>query len=1189
MFLKRLEVQGFKSFPEKIKIEFKEGITAIVGPNGSGKSNISDSIRWVIGEQSAKKLRGQTMEDIIFSGTKNRSPLGFAEVSIVLDNSNKKLSIDFDEVNITRKIYRSGESFYYINGAICRLKDIHELFMDTGIGKEGYSIIGQGKIDAILNDKSEDRRALFEEAAGIIKFKNRKHQSEAKLLETQKNLIRINDIIYESEKLLEPLKKQAEKTKKYNSLYDKLKEINIKLFVYKYQTYEQELSLIKKNIQEISLEISNLEANRQEISNLQDSLKLKKQENENRLEEVKKLLSTKNSDIYEYEKEISLNLNSIEFIKSEVNRLQIELEKSDININSKKEEISIATTNLNSNKTELNSKTQQKAFLDEEFKENNLKFNEVNQTINRYNLKITEKKQQLNNINHKVSEIKILNLQIEDQKQQYLNKLNLNKSELKQSETRIHALELELENINKKQENLVKDISKKQNLLNSLNKKNTDLTNKQERLNTEYLSLKNKRDILINLENDFEGYSKTVKFILSEAKKGNFKGVYRDIGQSITVSYKFETAIEVALGNYIQNIITETENDAKFVIKYLKKHNKGRATFLPISSMKPKTLSHSKENLLKEVGFLGIASEIIQFPNEYFNVISNILGRILIFENIDNAIDFSKKYKNSYKIVTLSGDVINTSGSLTGGSSTKKESGILSRARKIKETEQSILKITQDIKNIEIEICDNQTDRINLQSCINEESKSLQNIQIHSASINAKLHEKYRYIKKLKESLSLQEDEIKKYNVNFNEGASKLETYKKDAQKLSFEITSLEVELMNFHKNSKLYTNYNEQKNYEINNLKIEINTILNKIEIQEEKINRISTEIIEIENNKNNTKNQIILKKSDIDNIQFKNKKYYDKIKNIKKNYEETNIIYKDIQNEKLNIEEKIKNYTQNYFNTITKISNENNEKHKFDLKKQNIEQNMQQLADNIWENYSITYALAYQKYYDKNLNFEKLKDSQNKLKKELNSLGQINAFAISEYESLLKKHKLNISQRDDILKAEKDIKKIIYNLVREMEVKFKAQFELINKNFSKVFSEIFGGGTAKLILTDEENILASGIAIAAQPPGKNLQNLRLLSGGERTLTAISLLFAILKLKPSPFCILDETEAALDEANVIRYANFLKKFSHENQFIVITHKVGTMEVSDMLYGVTMEEQGISKLVSVNLSEATNF
>ncbi len=1189
MFLKRLEIQGFKSFPEKIRLDFRQGITGIVGPNGSGKSNISDAIRWVLGEQSARTLRGDKMEDIIFAGTKNRKALGFAEVTMHLDNTDKKLPLEYSEIAITRKVYRSGESGYYINGTSCRLKDIHELFMDTGIGKEGYSIIGQGKIDTILSNKSEDRRALFEEAVGIIKFKNRRMQAENRLEEVRKNIVRTNDIISELERQINPLFEQKEKAKEFLRLSKRLKIIKINLFIEEYKMAEDSIKDILNNIETLDNTIilleKEIEKYLQKEKSLKDSLLMKEQEIEN----VNKIVLDLNINIEKNQNNINLDNQNIQFIEDDINRIKDEQDKNSKIILNKNDEIKFINVSLEAKRLEYNMKKDELDKLYIQFENISAKMDKNEEKFKDINSKIVEKMQLSAEISNKLTIYESSRDNLSEKLKQLEQEIGLYKSKINERIARKMVLEKNLTNIKNEEEIISENI----NLYNVDFERNKSELINIEKINSEenkkYIELKNKHKILEELEKDYEGYFGSVKAILKEKEKNSkFFGICNAIGEIIAVPKEYEIAIEIALGGVIQNIVTNTEEDAKIAINYLKENKKGRATFLPISSIKAKPIQ-DKDDIVKEKGVIGIADSLITFDDKYSNIMSNILGRTIIIDNIDNGIALSKKYKYMYKVVTLDGELINAGGALTGGSISKKSAGIFSRGREIKDIFEKVCVLEEKInKNIDF-IQKKEEEQSNIQKNIEKNRESLNKISLEKIRIESDINQADEYIKDLENNIKNSSD----YIVNINEQLK--ETY--------IDNNSLEEQLNNINKEIKV--------------LKENILTFESKLE--EERlnkdtsfnyINRLKIDIKDIEYQIESSNREIIRLNTDIDNLKEVNLSLDIKIKenNGKKDILNKNIIYVQknidtLKGKSVNLKNSINNLQQeknninNNINNITNdiaITNRNkldieNKKVKAEAKKENIEERIDLLCDNMWQEYEITYASACNDYENINLSFDELKKEESIFKAKITSLGTVNVGAIEEYKVLKERYDLNIKQREDILKADDDLKNIISTLVMEMEEQFKKQFSLINKNFNKVFSDMFGGGKAELILSDENNILTSGIDIVAQPPGKNLQSLTLLSGGERTLTAMSLLFAILIMKPSPFCVLDETEAALDDANVLRYSNFLKNFSKDNQFILITHKTGTMEIADILYGVTMEEQGVSKVISVELKDAKEY
>ncbi|WP_317366313.1 chromosome segregation protein SMC [uncultured Tyzzerella sp.] len=1190
MFLKRLEIQGFKSFPEKIRLDFKKGITGVVGPNGSGKSNISDAIRWVLGEQNARTLRGDKMEDIIFSGTKNRKPLGFAEVTIYLDNTDKKLPLEYSEVAITRKVYRSGESGYYINGTNCRLKDIHELFMDTGIGKEGYSIIGQGKIDAILSNKSEDRRALFEEAVGIIKFKNRRIQAENRLEEVRKNLVRTNDIISELERQVKPLFEQQEKAKEFLKLSEQLKIIKINLFATEYKIAENNITDILNNIDTLNNTILSLEQQAkiylQKEENLKNSLLTKEKE----IDDINNTIINLNINIEQNQNSINLDNQNINFIKEDITRIKDEQSKNNDLILRKSDEIKFTKVSLEAKILEYNIKKEELDKLYIKFEKMSAKMDKNEEEFKSINNKIVEKIHLSSEISNKLTIYKSSKDSLNEKLTQLEKEIGLYKSKINEKITRKMVLEKNLANIKLEEETISQNI----NFYNvDFEKNKTELINIKQinnEDNKKYIELKNKHKILKELEKDYEGYFGSVKAILKEKEKNNkFSGICSAIGELISVPKQYETAIEIALGGTIQNIVTNTEEDAKIAIDYLKSTKKGRATFLPISSIKSKPLEQDKYTILKETGVIGIADSLIKFDSKYSNVMSNILGRTIIIDSIDNAIALSKKYKYMYKVVTLDGELINTGGALTGGSISKKSGGIFSRGREIKDIFENICILEEKINKTNNTIHQKEEEQIEIQKNIEKNRDNLNKISLEKIRIESEVKQTEENIKYLENNIQNSNDDVKNINNKLKESYSNNNKLEEQLNTINEEIKILKENILIFE--SKLEEErLNKDTNFNyINKLQIDIKEIEYQIENNNKDIHRLNNDI-DILKETNTTLNTKIKHNNDKQDILNKNIIYVQK--NINDLKEKTNNLKNSInilQQEKTNINNSITTITNDISSINKNILDIENKKVKAEAKKENIEEKIQLLCDNMWQEYEITYASACNDYENINLSFDELKKEENKFKAKISSLGNVNVGAIEEYKIIKERYDLNIKQREDIIKADDDLKDIIATLITEMEEQFKKQFSLINKNFNQVFSDIFGGGKAELVLADEDSILTSGIDIVAQPPGKNLQNLNLLSGGERTLTAMSLLFAILIMKPSPFCVLDETEAALDDANVLKYANFLRKFSLDNQFILITHKTGTMEIADILYGVTMEEQGVSKVISVELKNAKEY
>ncbi len=1190
MFLKRLEIQGFKSFPEKIRLDFKQGITGVVGPNGSGKSNISDAIRWVLGEQSARTLRGDKMEDIIFAGTKNRKPLGFAEVTIYLDNTDKKLNIDYIEVAVTRKVYRSGESGYYINGTSCRLKDIHELFMDTGIGKEGYSIIGQGKIDAILSNKAEDRRALFEEAVGIIKFKNRRIQAENRLEEVRKNLVRTNDIISELERQLKPLFEQREKAKEFLKLSNQLKTIHINLFIEEYKRAESNIKNILDSIESLNSTIISLQQQKQNFVKNQEKLKIDLIDKEQEIEKIISIISGININIEQNQNNINLDNQNIKFIKDNIERIKNEQNQNNELILKKNEEIKYIKVSIEAKNLEYELKNQEFNNLTIQLESILANMNKSEEEFKKINNQIVEKMYIASEISNKLTLYKSSKQTLKEKFNQIEEEIGLYKSKINERITRKMVLEKTLVDIKQQEKSISQNINsynldfeKNKNELYNIKQTNSEA-------NRKYMELKNKHKILEELERDYEGYFSSVKAILKEKEVNiRFSGICGAIGELISVPKQYETAIEIALGGYIQNIVTKTEQDAKIAISYLKESKKGRATFLPISSIKPKPMGQEKNSILKEKGVIGIGDSLINFDKEYSNIISSLLGKTIVIDNIDNGIELSKKYKYMYKVVTLDGELINAGGALTGGSISKKAGGIFSRNREIKDIFENICVLEKNINNNIQMINKKQQEQEHIQNKIEENREKLNNITLNKIKIESDINQTKEYIQDLEKNIENFNQELNNINNQIKNNSLDDESLENNLKEINKEIENLKEYILNFENKLEEEKNNKDTRFNYINQLKIDIKEIEYQIDTSNKDIFRLNSEIDNLKNTNINLDNNIQTNNEKKDTLN-QNIRYIQKnIEQLKEKHNNMKNNISILQKEKNEINNNINNISSDILKITTNIADIENKKIKIEAKKESLEEKIENLTDVMWQDYEITYASACNDYERINMSFEELKKEENNFKRKISNLGNVNVSSIEEYKIVRERYDLNIKQREDILKADDDLKDIISTLVKEMEIQFKKQFSLINKNFSKVFSDIFGGGTAELVLVDKDSILTSGIDIVVQPPGKNLQSLTLLSGGERTLTAMSLLFAILRMKPSPFCVLDETEAALDDANVIRYANFLKRFSKDNQFILITHKTGTMEIADILYGITMQEQGVSKVISVELKDAKEY
>jgi len=1182
MYLKRLELQGFKSFADKTVLEFRPGITSVIGPNGSGKSNISDSIRWVLGEQSMKSLRGSTSSDIIFAGTQNRKSLGFAEVSIVIDNSEGKLPIEYNEVTVTRKIYRTGETGYFINKTPCRLKDILELFMDTGIGKDGYSIIGQGKIDEILSNKSEDRRKVFEEAAGIVKFRTRKQEAEKKLEQTKLNLLRINDILSEIEANIEPLKAQSEKAKKFLDLREELKNIEVGLFIYNIENYKQKLLEITKDQEIINSQYEDEDKKQEEARRLKEELKEEIDSITAKIEEMQNIGFESANKIEKINSDINVSKERIENNKQNANRFKNEIEEVKVRneeLEEEKKQKQEKKINLNTNREKFEKELQEK--------ENTLK--ELTNKLSSKELEMEEKKKKVEeNIDLKYEIAGQINTQdvnyenLEKRQKTVKQEINstiseldearMNKQDLSKGFYEIEAKRNEavtkIEETNKQKGQSVEKLKEYENKINNLN---YDLRMKDSRLK-----------FLIETEKEKEGYIKSVKSLLLECEKNGSlnKGMNGVLANLISAPEEYETAIEMCLGAALQNVVTETEEDAKKLIDFLRQGNLGRASFLPITAVKGKKLEKMNDKGIE--GIIGIASDLVKYNKKYEQIVLNLLGRTVIVEDMNNAIALAKKNNYSFRIVTLKGDLINPSGAMTGGSVAQKTVNILGRGREIENLEKQIKKIEKQIeeKTLEKEEYEKSIESILKNS--EELEKELQEIEIVYATEKQKMVSVEENISKIESRLEKLKSETVQIEEQRKENRIVKQEKEEQIEKLTKEIEELNKVIEEFARDNKDSQNYIDDLNFDITNLKISVSSFDESKISLDEMIERIN---LDIENNNISIKN----KEQQIENINVENKELEQNIINLNEQIQQVKL---EVTNG-TNIVEELKNSRVNKNNELNKIEEQINEKFKIiedlkeqivkmDVKKTKLEQDIEQIVNELWDEYEITPNNA--EGFNRPSNIATATKQVHNLRNEIKNLGSINIDSIEEYKKTKERYDFMCEQRLDLDNTAGKLRKIISEMTETMKTQFAEKFAIINKNFNEVFVELFGGGKAELILEDESNILECGIDIRVQPTGKKLQNMMLLSGGERAFTAIALLFAILKINPAPFCILDEIEAALDDVNVYRFADYLKKFSKETQFLVITHRKGTMEAADTVYGVTMEENGISKLLSMKLA-----
>ena len=1180
MYLKKLEMQGFKSFADKTVLEFMPGITSVIGPNGSGKSNIADAIRWVLGEQSIKELRGGKSADIIFAGTQSRKSLGFAEASLVFDNMDGKLPIEYQEVIVTRRIYRSGETGYFINKVQCRLKDILELFMDTGIGKDGYSIIGQGKIDEILSNKSEDRRNVFEEAAGIVKFKTRKEESEKKLERTKLNVLRINDIISEIEGNLEPLKIQSEKAKKYVDLKSELKNIEVGLFVHNIERYKSDL---EKTVQDATIIQENCDLEEAKL----EKIKIIKEDLKSTIDELTENIEKTQNLGFSSQKEIEMLNSDINVSKTKIQNNEDNKERFTQEIEEIKQKIEKSTQDMELKLSRKDGLKENKEKFEKELEEKTKKLEEINKTLSEKELEIEEDKRKLEeNVDTKyeiegfINEQRVNISNIEKRLAQIQNEISNSISELDNTRFTKEELEKGFYEVQKQKNEKQKELEELKGKNNVINEKiktiDIKLNNSIQELNFK----ESKYKFLVETEKEKDGFQRSVKTLLKDCEKIKElgKGVRGAIAELIDVPENIETAIEMALGASMQNVVTDNEQDAKRLIEHLKNNNLGRASFLPISNVKGKKLDKIKGN---NKGVLGIASDLIKYDKKYEGVILNLLGKTVIAQNMDIGIALAKENGYSFRIVTLDGDIITTTGAMSGGSVSKKTVNILGRSKQIENLAKEIEQIKENQKKLKKEKEDILKSSEEFLKTVQEMENALQTIEIKYNVENEKINTVNQSIQRISNSLE-------KLKQEKQEGENKKEECLKTIEQENVKKLALDEENTNLKEKIAQFSDSNKDKQKEVDDLNFDITNLKISVSSFNESENSIDemTELLkqEIENQKNNIENkkQQIEKMSE-EQVELENKIKQDekKIEEIKDKVNRSDSDIEKMKQERIKSNEKLSQKEKEEVDEFKIIEDLKSQIVKLEVKKTKLDEDLNNVITSLWNEYELTPNAC--EDYQKPENIAITTRRVNALRQDIRELGSVNVDSIEEYKNLKQRYEFMCEQRLDLENTSSKLRKIIAEITENMREQFKEKFKIINENFGQTFKELFGGGEAQVVLQDEGNILECGIDIIAQPPGKKLQSMALLSGGERAFTAIALLFAILKMNPAPFCVLDEIEAALDDVNVNRYAEFLKKFAKGTQFLVITHRKGTMEAADTVYGVTMEEKGISKLLSMKL------
>ena len=1181
MFLKSVEIQGFKSFADKTVLRFGKGVTAVVGPNGSGKSNISDAVRWVLGEQSTKNLRGQSMEDVIFSGTNDRRPHGFAEVTLVIDNKDRSLNFDNDEVAVTRRYYRSHESEYLINKAVVRLKDVHELFMDTGLGRDGYSMIGQGKIDNIVSSKSDERRDIFEEASGISRYRYRKLEAERKLAAADDNMLRLKDIMIELEDRVGPLEEQSKKAEKFIELAKTKKELELGLWL---NLLNQSNDLLKAQDDKITLARAHYNEVENTLLSLAEGIESGAEKFSSitvRIDEMRRIAAGYDEEIARILGEINLhnaaivhNEETILRIKNDILELENSDEKSKLEIEQRKQLIEEKKISIDGISSEVSSLENELNGLISSSENISRQIEDLTKQLNTYSALISEQRVRLVTAESSITEIDTRNAAIDAsllEKQEECDKLSGELEEYKELLSRANETVLECENALKGYEKIFS--SRKENL--------EELKQKLDALRLDTEDKRRRVNILMELEKNMEGLGLPVKSVMKEADKGILRGVYGPISKLISVKKEYAVAIETALGNALQHIVVENENDAKKAIAYLKSENKGRATFLPVSTIKARELEEKGlENLF---GYVGTASELVDLDDKFRPIIENILGKTVIADDMDSAVTIAKKYGYRFKIVTLDGQIVNTGGSLTGGSLAK-NIGILSRAGEIKELDKEILKLaektaiftdTYNAANLELSELEAKMVAAKSELITANEDKVRTEVEIHR--IEDLISAANKSIEAMNGEKFLLSERVKELGVTVADATKQIAEIEIGKGKAQAEIDGLSG-------GRDSVTDRREELTSKITDLKIKIMQEQKDIEATENSIALLNETVLASGN-----KGEVLT--AEIAATESANETERETIKTLEANIEEIKVKIVEANNsvEAMILERDTADRDGQQMRIKERDMTAEREKlggevARLEERRENMLKEYDDIVRRMFDEYELTRTEAEQIAKPVE-NVSEAKKELGEIKNKIKSLGNVNVSAIEEFKEVHERYVFMKAQMDDLDKTRSELNKLIEDLTKQMKEKFQEGFESIGKNFTKVFTELFGGGHAELVMTDPDNILESGIDIVAKLPGKNVPSLDGLSGGEKALVAISIYFAIMMVNAPPFCFLDEVDTALDDINVERFANYMTKSQVGTQFICVTHRRGTMDAADMLYGVTMQEKGVTKLLQLNVDE----
>ncbi len=1181
MRLKSLEVHGFKTFPDKTKLSFESGITSVVGPNGSGKSNISDAIRWVLGEQAPKSLRCSRMEDVVFNGTDNRKKTGYAEVTLNIDNSDRFLDFNGDEIAVTRRYYRSGESEYLINKAAVRLKDINELFMDTGLGRDGYSMIGQGKIDSIVSSKSEDRREIFEEAAGISKYRYRKIEAERKLKNTEDNLLRLRDIVTELQERVGPLKKQSEKAQQFLTYSEEKRGLEIALWLLtldksqdSLKKQDEKILIAQTQYDEAGQALEDIQKESEEIYDKNAALSVQCENIRAQISEIDGKIAEKNAQISVAENDILHNTENIGRVKGEIEQADKSAGEFEKTIAEKQARIDVLDSEIISNQKKYARVSEQLNVINIDAGKNGDALQELTATLSALTSQSADARviditsdSSINELTQRIESLKTQNEEKADQRASLLEMSDKYTADISSVSEEISSLENAIEGLSIK--------------LGSKGKKREQLKEEYDKLTLDIREHQRKISFLDNLEKNLEGFSKSVKQVMGASKSGKLHGIYGPVSRVISVPKKYAVAIEIALGAAMQNIVVVSDEDAKQAIRYLKSTDGGRATFLPLNTIKPREL---KESGLDDCyGFVGVAAELCSCDGKFSNILGSLLGKIVIAEDLNSAASIAKKYSYRFKVVTLDGQVVNAGGSMTGGSLAR-STGVLSRASEIEQLKAQTDKLTGKqrdagaaLEQINREYSAAEAEALGSRAELSNKQQELVRLQAeHRACEN---------------ELQAVNDSIESAQAEIEDCFTKIEGFKKSREQARDRLAELGVQIAEAEQNVNAVTGSRAELSKQREELSAKLQNIRLEIVTAQKDIDALNSEIVMAKNSgadseqrKAELNAQIAAYEKDIKDKQGEIELYKKEIDSLKSTQDAHAKQIEAYNGQRDLLEKRTVEIRSIERSKTSEREVSGRELARLEERKINLQKEYDTIISKLWEEYELTRREA-EKVAVPIDNQPAAQKRLNSLKQSIRALGSVNVSAIEEYKEVSERYEFLSVQVKDVEKSKAEIEKLITSLTKQMKETFVESFEQINRNFTFTFKELFGGGTASLSLADPENILTSGIDIIVHPPGKIVVHLDALSGGEKALVAIALYFAIMKVRPAPFCVMDEIEAALDDVNVARFASYLRRLTDKTQFILITHRRGTMEEADVLYGVTMQDEGISKLLELRSTE----